>query len=227
MPSRLAPLAAATLLLLTPFAALAAEPPRQIVVTGEGAIAAAPDYAEISIGATTAGAVVKDVMAENAKAVDEVLSAAKAEGVDSKDIQTSAISLYPQMNSSGTAVTGYRATNLVRVRLRDLTKIGALIDKAAAKGGNSVSGIQFLENDPDGLLDQARPKAFADAKRKAEIYAKASGGKVGRLLDLSETGFAQPSRSRAESYSGREATPVVTGENRLSVSVTATFEIVE
>ena len=227
MPSRLAPLAAATMLLLAPFAALAAEPLRQITVTGEGAIAVAPDYAEISIGAATAGAVVKDVMAENAKAVDEVLSAAKAEGVDAKDIQTSAISLYPQMNSNGTAVTGYRASNMVRVRLRDLTKIGALIDKAAAKGGNSVTGIRFLENDPDALLDQARPKAFADAKRKAEIYAKASGGKVGRLLDLSETGLASPSRTRVAAYAARSETPVEAGEDRLSVSVTATFEIVD
>lgn len=221
-------LAAAILSALTA-PALAAGDLRQIVVNGEGSIDAAPDYAQITVGATTTGSVAKDVMADNSRAVADVIAAAKAEGVEAKDIKTSSLTIFPIMASGTETITGFRASNAVTIDLRDLTKMGDLIERAVNKGANAVSGIAFLNNNPDGLLDKARPVAFADAKRKAEIYAAASGDKVVRLISLNEIGVMQPRNFAPQGMvmaAGRAAPPPVeAGQNTLSVTVQATFEI--
>ena len=206
--------------------AAAVEGPAQISVSGQASVDAPPDYAQITIGASTTAPVAKDAMAENSKAVADIIALAKSEGVDAKDIRTSSLSIYPLMNAN--AVTGYRADNTVQIKLRDLDKIGNILDKAVGKGANAISGVSFLLNDPDALLDKARPLAFADARRKAEIYAAAAGVKVGRLLDLTESGGGGPLPhpfAPMAATARAQAVPIEAGENKVTVSVNATFEI--
>ena len=225
--SRLAIAAVALSALTAP--ALAADNLRQITVSGEGSVEVSADYAQITVGATTTGNVAKDVMADNSRAVADVIAAAKAEGVESKDIKTSSLTIFPILASGSETITGFRASNAVTIDLRDLTKMGDLIEKTVNKGANAISGVTFLNNDPDALLDKVRPVAFADAKRKAEIYARASGDKIIKLISLSEMGVVQPRNFYPQVMAmgaGRSAPPPVEpGQNTLSVTVQATFEI--
>jgi uncharacterized protein len=127
-------------------------------------------------------------------------------------------------------ITGYSVSNNVSVTVRDLPRLGALIDKAVAAGANSIYGVSYGQNDPSALLDKARPLAVADARRKAEIYASAGGAKIGRLMELSEEPGAQPPvgfAARAYVAGGAAATPIEAGEDKLRVIVTARFELTQ
>ncbi len=114
--------------------------------------------------------------------------------------------------------------------VRDISRLGALIDKAVDAGANAIYGIAYGENDPSALLDKARPLAVADAKRKAEIYAKAGGAAVGRLMELSEQIGAQPAQFAKRAYvqnAGAAPTPIEAGQDRLTVTVSARFELTQ
>ena len=171
---------------------------RYVEVTGQGHVDAAPDFARLTLGVTTTGKDARDALAANAKSVNALVSLVKSEGVEAKDIQTSNLSLSPLMNNprSGSdderKIVGYTVSNMVTLTARDISKLGALVDKAVESGANAMYGISYGQNDPDALLDAARPKAVEDAKRKAEIFAKAAGAKIGRLLWLTEDGGAMP-----------------------------------
>ena len=210
---------------------------RYIEVTGQGHVEVAPDFARLTLGVTTTGKDASEALAANAKSVNALVALIKAEGVGAKDIQTSDLSISPIMNNprSGAEeqrrIVGYTVSNTVTLTARDIGKLGALVDKAVDSGANAIYGVACGENDPDALLDAARPKAMEDARRKAEIFAKASGAKIGRLLWLTEdTGAGSMPTPRM--YAARMAdaappTPVEPGQNRLTVSVTARFELTD
>ena len=209
---------------------------RWVEVTGEASINAAPDFARVTLGVTTTGKDAREAAAANAKAVNALISLIKGEGIAPADIQTSSLSISPQFSnprSGGSAeqtILGYSVSNMVTVTVRDLPRLGSLIDKAVEAGANAMYGVAYGENDPGGLLDKARPQAVADAKRKAEIYAGAGGAKVGRLMQLSEQGSSQPMQFARHAYVQSAAavpTPIEAGEDRLTVSVTARFELTE
>jgi uncharacterized protein len=208
---------------------------RWIEVAGEGSVSARPDFARVTLGVTTASAEASDAMAANAKAANALVALIKSEGVAAADIQTSGISISPsfaQQTQGGArppTITGYTVSNNVAVTLRDISRVGALLDKAAGAGANTVYGIGFGEDNPSGLLDKARPLAVADARRKAEIYATAAGAKIGRLMTLSEESGARPIAfgARASSMSGAPPTPMEPGQDKLTVTVTARFELID
>jgi uncharacterized protein len=210
---------------------------RVIEVVGEASLRATPDFAQVSLGVTTAGKDAAQAMADNARAVNALIALVKAEGVAAADIQTSSLSVSPQFaNPSQTsprtpAIAGYVANNTVTVTARDFAKLGSLIDKAVGAGANAIYGIAYGENDPGALIDNIRPLAVADARRKAEIYAHAAGAKVGRLMALSEVGGAPPPMSFARRASvqnaGAAPTPIEAGEDKLTIAVTARFELTE
>ncbi len=156
---------------------------RWVEVSGEGSVRAAPDFARATLGVTTTGKTAGEAMAANAKAANALVSLIKAEGVAPADIQTSEVSISPMFSQSAPGqttaptITGYSVSNNVTVMVRDIPRLGALLDKAVAAGANSVYGIGFGHNDPSALLDKARPLAVADARRKAEIYASAGAPK--------------------------------------------------
>jgi uncharacterized protein len=236
------------LVLITFLATLAAIPPAQalerlsdisndrwVEVSGEGSVAAAPDFARVTLGVTSAGKNAGEAMAANAKAANALVSLIKAEGVAPADIQTSELSILPMFSNPSPGqqteptITGYSVSNNVSVTLRDMPRLGALLDKAVAAGANSIYGIGFGHNDSSALLDKARPLAVADARRKAEIYASVGGARIGRLMVLTEEAGGQMpvAFSRAYAKGASAPTPIEAGEDKLTVTITARFELTQ
>jgi uncharacterized protein YggE len=208
---------------------------RWVEVSGEGTVSAAPDFARVTLGVTSAGKTAGEAMAANAKAANTLMSLIKAEGIAPADIQTTEVSISPVFSQSSSSqtnpptITGYSVSNNVTVLVRDIPRLGALLDKAVTAGANSVYGIGFGHNDPGALLDKARPLAVSDARRKAEIYASAGGARIGRLMALTEEGGSQQpiAFSRAYVAGARAPTPIEAGEDKLTVTITARFELMQ
>jgi uncharacterized protein len=208
---------------------------RWVEVTGEGTISAAPDFAEVTLGVTSTGKKAGDAVAANAQAANALSALIKSEGVAPADIQTSTVSVSPMFSQplpnqqTAPTVTGYSVSNNVSVRIRDIPRLGALLDKAVTAGANSIYGIGFGHNDLSALLDKARPLAVADARRKAEIYAAAGGGRIGRLMVLTEEGGGrQPPMAFSRAYAAAPPpTPIEAGEDKLTVTVNARFELTQ
>ena len=210
--------------------------PRFIEVAGQASVEAVPDFARMTLGVTSPGKDAREALAANAKSVNALIDLLKSEGISAADIQTSSLSIAPTLSNppSGSEaerkITGYNVSNMVTVTERDIPRLGSLVDRAIEAGANALVNISYGENDPGALLDKARPMAFADAKRKADIYAGAAGAKVGRLMRLSEGAGAQPPLFPRAAYARAAAappTPIEPGEDRLTVSVTARFELTE
>ena len=203
-------------------------PPAAISVTGEASVSVPPDLAQVDGGVTSDGKTAREASDTNNAAMGKVLLALKGAGIDEKDYQTSRLSLQPQYapNRSGPSpVVGYRASNRVTIRVRDITKVANVIDVLVGAGANEVGGINFMVSQASKLLDDAREKAVADARRKADIYAKAAGVTLGEPLSISEEGSSVPL------YRGKMAAPmaagaqVAQGEETLSVTVSVTWAI--
>jgi hypothetical protein len=210
---------------LTPLSALAAE--RLITVAGEATVAVAPDMAVIRIGVTSQGKTAHEASDANAKHMTKVLAAIKGTGVADRDVQTSRLSLQPQYdpNKSGTArLLGFLVTNQVTIKIRDIGKLPVILDTAIAAGANEMSGIEFVVSEQSKLLDQARDDAIADARRKAELYAKAAGVKLGKVVAISEEGSSPPPRPVMQAMRAG-AVPVAPGEQMLRASVTVSYDI--
>ena len=205
--------------------------PAAISVSGEGTVSVPPDLAQIDAGVASDAKTAKEAAEANNVAMGKVLAALKGAGIDEKDFQTSRLSLQPQYapNRSGPqAVTGYRASNRVTIKVRDLTKVASVIDTLVAAGANDIGNVGFTVSQPSKLLDEAREKAVADARRKAEIYAKAAGVTLGAPLDITEGGAPTPmfrSKMVAAAPMTVAGTPIAQGEETLSVSVSITWAI--
>src|SRR6266853_5809473 len=151
--------------LLTAPALAQVVPPAAISVTGEATVSVPPDLAEIGGGVTSEAKTAREASDANNAAMGKVLQALKGAGIDEKDYQTSRLSLQPQYapNRSGPSpVVGYRASNRVTVRLRDVTKVAGIIDVLVGAGANELGGINFMVSRASKLLDGAREKAIAD-----------------------------------------------------------------
>ena len=224
-----APLAVAAIALLAS-PALAQVLPPAISVTGEATLSVAPDQAQIDGGVTTEAKTAREASDANNAAMGKVLLALKGAGIEEKDYQTSRLSLQPQYppnpNRTGpAAISGYRASNRVTIKVRDVTKVASMIDVLVGAGANEIGGINFVVSQASKLLDDAREKAMADARRKAEIYAKAAGVTLGEPLSISEQGSATPMfRSKMAAPMATMA-PVAQGEETLSVTVNVSWAI--
>jgi uncharacterized protein len=216
---------AVSLLLAAP--ARADSLPPAISVTGEASVSVPPDLAEVDAGVTSDAKTAREASETNNATMGKLLLALKAAGIDAKDIQTSRLSLQPQNAPNRTgppAIAGYRASNRVTVRLHDVAKVANTIDMLVSAGANDIGGINFMVSQASKLLDDARTQAVADARRKAEIYAKAAGVTLGAPLNISEGGAAIP-MFRAKVASAMAPTPVAQGEETLSVTVNVTWAI--
>ncbi|WMT75247.1 SIMPL domain-containing protein [Bradyrhizobium sp. Ash2021] len=204
--------------------------PAAISVTGEATVSVPPDQAQIDGGVTSDAKTAREASDANNAAMGKVLLALKGAGIDEKDYQTSRLSLQPQYapNRSGPSpVVGYRASNRVTVRIRDVTKVANIIDVLVGAGANDIGGINFVVSQASKLLDDAREKAIADARRKAEIYAKAAGVTLGEPLSISEEGSGAPMFRSGKMVAGgmAAAAPVAQGEETLSVTVSVSWAI--
>jgi uncharacterized protein len=227
MKASLALAVAATTWLAAP--AIAQVPPPAISVTGEATVSVPPDQAQIDGGVTSDAKTAREASDANNAAMGKVLLALKGAGIDEKDYQTSRLSLQPQYapNRSGPSpVVGYRASNRVTVKLRDVAKVANIVDVLVGAGANELGGINFMVSQASKLLDDAREKAIADARRKAEIYAKAAGVTLGEPLNISEEGGSGPPVFRSKMAAPMAASaPVAQGEETLSVSVSVSWAI--
>jgi uncharacterized protein YggE len=209
--------------------ALAQVPPPAISVTGDATVSVAPDQAQIDAGVTSEAKTAREASEANNAAMGKVLLALKGANIEEKDYQTSRLSLQPQYAPNRTgpnAITGYRASNRVSIKLRDITKVANIIDTLVGAGANEIGGIHFVVSQASKVLDEAREKAVTDARRKAEIYAKAAGVTLGEPLSIAEEGSApQPVfRGKVAAPMSINA-PVTQGEETLSVSVNVSWAI--
>ena len=217
----------------TPLAARAADtPPPTISVTGEASVSVAPDLAEVDGGVTTQAKTAREASEANNKAMAAVLAALKGAGIAEADIRTSRLSLQPQVSpmragADTPTIVGYRASNRVTIRVHDIGKVAETFDALLAAGANDIGGINFLVSNASKWLDEARPKAIADARRKAEIYAKAAGVSVGAPFSISEEGSTGPIAPRGfvAGHAAAAATPIAAGDETLTVTVSVAYEI--
>lgn len=205
----------------------------KITVTGDGTVPSTPDMATIMLGVTSQGETAGAALADNSRQVQEILARLTAAGIETRDMQTSGLSLNPQFDYEQSAsgrlpdILGYVVTNNVTVIVRDLPKLGGLLDEVVQGGANTFNGLTFGLSDPVPALDEARRKAVADARRKAELYAAAAGVKLGALAAITETsGYANPQpmfRMAADSAGG--PVPVASGEVGITATVTVEYEL--
>jgi uncharacterized protein len=227
--SSLAAALVATTLLAAP-ALAETDFPSAISVTGEAQISAPPDLAQLDAGVASDGKTAREAAEANSAAMSKVLAALKGAGLEDKDYQTSRLSLQPQYapNRPGPSpIVGYRASNRVSIKLHDVAKVASVIDTLVTAGANDVGNINFTVTQASKLLDDAREKAIADARRKAEIYAKAAGVTLGAPLSISEEGAPAPVfRGKMMAAAPMAtSTPIAQGEETLSVTVAVTWAI--
>lgn len=208
--------------------------PRIITVSGMGEVKVKPDMATVSTGVTSEAGNARAALAKNNTAMTAVINALKAAGVAEEDIQTSNFSvspLYAPMQPgqiSSPQISSYQVSNQVTARIRSLGKLGATLDALVQAGSNQINGISFDLNEPKIHIDNARKKAIADAKAKAELYADAAGVSVGGVVQISEvsvSGPVMPVEMRTMAMATDAAVPIATGQNTISTNVTVTFEL--
>jgi uncharacterized protein len=158
-----------------------------VTVTGEGSVAVKPNMAEITAGVSSEAKSPRDAAAANAKTMTAVINAIRSAGIPENDVGTTRYAINPVYASKGRGetqqVVGYRVSNLVRVRIKDLARAGDVLDQMIEAGATNVGGIDFDASNAVELKDRARTAAFADAKRKAELFAKAAGAQLGRATE--------------------------------------------
>ena len=227
----IATLAAVTALQMGAGPALAKDKPGRITITGEGRADVAPDLASITLGVSSQGATAAEALATNSSQLAKVLERLKAQGIEGRDLQTSGLNLGPRQEyaeGKPPKVVGYEASNMLTVRVRDLAKLGAVLDTAVGDGANTFNSLNFALAEPGPALDDARGKAVADARRKAEQIASAAGVKLGRVLEMREGSSApEPRPMYARAVAMDAGAPVEGGEVSYSVSVTIAWEIAE
>jgi uncharacterized protein YggE len=202
--------------------------PPAISVTGEARISVAPDIAFVDAGVATDAKTAREASETNNAAMAKVFAALKAANIEARDIQTSRLSLQPQLasRSGPPTIAGYRASNRVTVRINNVSKVADVIDTLVGAGANDIGNVAFEVSQASRLLDDAREKAVADARRKAEIYARAAGVTLGAPLSISEGGAPQPVfRSKSAAPMAITSTSIAPGEEMLSVSANVTWAI--
>ncbi len=204
---------------------------RSISVGGHGEVQAVPDLATISVGVMTSSITAKEALAANSKAMNELMEVLKKAGIETKDIATSNFNVGPRYDygqgSQPPKLVGYDVSNMVTVIVRKIEGMGGVLDAAVSAGSNQIQGISFSVSKPDAMLDEARKKAVADARRKAEIYVAAGGFSLGQIISLTEGGGYQPPMPMAKTMAAEAAStpPIVQGEQTLAIDVNVVWEI--
>ncbi len=201
-----------------------------MIVNGEGSVTVQPDYARITAGVTTKARTVKEATDANTKLMGAVTATLRDSGLEQKDIQTSHFSVQPvyapaQPNAEP-RLAGFSVSNQLNVTIRQIAMIGTILDRLVAAGATDLGGVEFLHSDLSKALDQAREAAVADARRKAELYARAAGLELGRVAWITEDpGSAPIAGLKTLRAAGVMAAPVpiASGEDTLRVQIIVGF----
>lgn len=230
-PSRLfAIVGFAVALVMGPVGSGVAQEDGRLAVRGTGEVTVVPDAAEISSGVTTQATTATQALADNSKAMAAVLAGLEAAGVAAADIQTGRFDVSPVFSRPGRDDTegprpiGTRVVNQVTVVVRDLERLGVVLDDMVGRGADTVSGLRLFVVDDDAARQAARQAAVADALATAEVLAEAAGVTLGPIVRLSEGGVAVPS-PMLEARAFASAVPVAVGEQVITASVEMVFVI--
>jgi len=224
-------------------------------ISAEGRSRRTPDLAQFSAGVVTAGRTAAEAMAANSRQMDAVIAALRRAGVAERDIQTSAISLQPRFSDpereaqlrarqmrepyvppaepEPPRIIGYEARNNVQVRVRRLGEMGKVIDALVSVGANEINGPSFTLDEPKAAQDEARVEAIATGRQRAELYARAAGMRVVRILSISEGGGYYPvqeivvtgGRVGGPAPPPAPPPPIAAGEVSVGVTVSMQFEL--
>jgi len=204
----------------------------QIVVSGEGAVMAVPDMAEISLGARAVRPTPEEAMQAVSVAAGAVLGQLAGQGIAPEDMQTTSVNLHRKsrwdQGQNKEIIEGYEASTMVRVQVRKLDQLGQILSASVVDGANAVSGLSFQVSDPRPLEDAARKAAVQDAMAKAALYAEAAGVSLGAVQQISDV--AAPSGGPTPRFAMMEsadAMPVAAGEIQTTARVTMVFEIAQ
>lgn len=203
-----------------------------MIVSGQGKVTAAPDLAYINLGVTTEHENAKAAQQENTKLMNEVVNRMKGAGVSAQDIKTTNYNIYPQYSynqkTGESKIKGYSVSNSVLVTVRDLSKLGALIDLASEGGSNVISGISFGLSDYEKYYNLALKSAVEIAKKRAETMGAGLGINLKTPISISESGTSAPVINYREiSYAKKEmasATPIEPGSMDITATVSVTYE---
>ena len=232
-------LPAAALLLLSPNVAAAqsvATAPiagTRLEISARGEVKRVPDLASISAGVVTQAADARSALAENSTRMQRVVAALRRAGVAERDLSTAQISLSPQYryaDNQPPVITGYQASNSVSIRFRDISTSGTILDTLVAQGANQINGPSLSIDKPEAALDEARLSAMTAARARAELYARAAGLSVRRIVAISESADEQVRpmpmmMQRGMAMDAAAKTEVLPGEQAIGVTVSVTFEL--
>lgn len=213
-----------------------------LTLSAEGRVNRPPDLAVFNAGVTTQGKTANEAMTANAAEMNKVIAALKKAGIADKDIQTSNLNLSPvyapqrqlpdgRIEPAQPTIIGYQVNNTVNVRQRNLAQFGRVLDTLVAAGANQVNGPNFELDNPDVAMDEARTAAMKKARSRAELYAKAAGLRVVRILTISEGGGYSPqppvlfAKAAMAEMADAAPTPVSAGEVGMQANVTVMFEL--
>ncbi len=203
----------------------ASAPSRTVTASGTGVTAAAPDVAEMYLGVTILEKDAKTALDTASKTATAITTAVKDVGVAAEDVQTANISIYPQYSNSTSEITGYSASIQVRVKVRDLAKIGDVITGANDAGANQVSGPTFTLSDDSEARAKSIKLAVDDARKQAQVMAEAAGKSVGEVVSISETGVQIPVIAFEAASARDSSVPVEPGQLDVTANVTVVFSL--
>ena len=208
------------------------QPETSITLTGKGTVDHAPDIAMISLGVQVEAKTAAEAMAQQTEKMNGVFAAVKAAGIADRDMQTGQLSLnpvYEYPNNARPRLTGYQASNQLSIKVRKLDTLGKTLDAVVKGGGNTINGVSFSIDKPDQFQNDARIEAIKDAAAKAELYAKAVGYKVKRIVTISEQDYyPQPvpmMMQMRQQDMAAAPTPIAAGEVSLTQTVNVVFEL--
>jgi uncharacterized protein YggE len=200
-------------------------------ISAVGEATRVPDIAVVNAGVVTRSTTATAALEQNAAQMERVRAALKRAGIDDRDIQTSNISLNPEYryaDNQAPQLVGYTASNQVNVRFRDIRNTGKILDALVAQGANQINGPNLTIDKPDEALDEARAKAIAVGRARAEVYARTLGMRVVRLVAVSESGgyaVPPPMPVMMQARGERDSTRIDPGEQKLQVNLSMTFEL--
>jgi uncharacterized protein YggE len=206
-------------------------PPARLIVNGEGSVSVSPDYAVITSGVTAQAKTAKEATDANTKAMAALNAALQQAGVATSDIQTVRFTVSPVYGSPqpnhAPPLVGYSVSNELGIKVRQIAKVGEILDSLIAAGATDAGSVQFRHSDTSKSLDQARQAAIADARRKAEVYAQASGLKLGGVAWVTENPAYAPASPMGgmRVLTASPAVPIAAGEDTLRVQITVGFEV--
>lgn len=220
-----------SVLVYTALPASAAEPSRFVTVTGVGTTSVTPDAVRFYASVSALGKSNKEALSTASKSANSVRSALKSAGIATKDIKTSALSVYPEYNYTqdrGQELVGYRATQSFTVVVKKAENAGVVIDSVVDAGGDAVqiNGVAPFLSDGAAATRLAREAAVADAKSRASTYARLLGERLGRVISVTEQ--SAPNYAFPVMMAGKaadESTQIDLGETEVSVSITVSWEL--